>query len=139
MSSDKQNTERRFTMPGFDNTKPFDLTTRDGIKFALALLTPFGGPVVPITALLVELVSKIISGNRVPTESQVEAGRTVDSDRQGDGRLQVSLSGQPRCWVVVLHTRHRQGRTNQSCGWDFRNNGIGGRIQMKKAPSVGVE
>ena len=74
---DDGNTERRFTMPGFDDTKPFNLTTRDGIKLALALLLPFGPVAVPVTYLLSELISKLIPSTRVPTEDQVAAAERL--------------------------------------------------------------
>jgi len=72
------NSERRFTTPdGFEGNKPFDLTTPNGLKLALAVLTPFGGVAVPLTYLLGQLISKLIPSTRVPSEDQVEAAERL--------------------------------------------------------------
>ena len=77
MKSNQQNTERRFTMPGSGKSGPFDLTTREGLKLVSSILSPLGDPAIPLATAIIELASKLLTGNRVPTESQVEAAEKL--------------------------------------------------------------
>src|SRR5687768_4152355 len=70
-----------FCMPcskrGLGASHPLDLTTLKGLKFVFGPLSPFGSPVIPLTTALIEFASKLVTGNRVPTESQIAAAERL--------------------------------------------------------------